>query len=72
MRMKPAFSELREEFPELKWTSINILDDPTGITQKYGVKQIPAMVVDNGSIEKACGSNIADYYRILKTTQSSQ
>jgi hypothetical protein len=71
MKMKPAFADLREEFPNLSWRSINILEDPEGITQKYGIKQIPALaVVSDKGVAKACGTNITEYYRILK--QSGQ
>lgn len=68
MRMKSAFAELREEFPSFTWRSINILEDPEGITQKYGVKQIPAMVIVNpGGIHKVVGSTISDYYKALSS-----
>jgi hypothetical protein len=68
MRMKSTFSEMREDFPEMKWTSINILDDPDGITQKFRIKQIPAMaVVRTTGVQKHVGTDITGYLKILKS-----
>jgi len=67
MRLKPAIQELKEEFNTLTWTSVDIRNDPTGITQKFGISTIPALaVVSANGVEKHSGSDVSGYYRILK------
>ena len=68
MRMKPAFAEMKEDFSDMKWTSINILDDPAGIAQQFGIKQIPAMAVIHPSgVHKHSGTDLPGYFKILKS-----
>jgi thiol-disulfide isomerase/thioredoxin len=65
--LKPVIEDLKEEFPSLKWIHVNIKDDPKGYTQKYGVKQVPAIVVDTSKgIESHSGTVAMGYYRILR------
>lgn len=67
MKLKPVIADLKEEFSTLTWTSINILNDPEGITQKYGITKIPAIVVVSAKgIDRHAGMDAAGYYRILK------
>ena len=69
--MKPVFKELEEEFSHLKFTQVNTHDDKAGLTQKYGVKVVPTLVVDSPSgVEMHSGTNAMGYYRILRNTTS--
>lgn len=70
--LKPVIEDLKEEFPSLQWIHVNIKDDPAGLTQKYGVKVVPTVVVDSKKgIESHSGTVSMGYYRILRnaTTQ---
>jgi len=68
--LKPVIYDLKEEFSDLKWIDVNIKNDPAGLTQTYGVKQVPTIVVhsDNG-VESHSGTNVIGYYRILRNAK---
>jgi len=62
-RMKPVFDELKQDFPTLSWVSIDIRNDPQGLTQKFNVKTVPSLVVNN---VLQSGTDAPSYYRLLK------
>ena len=69
----PALEDLKEEFPNVEWRSINIQNDPESLAIKFNVKFVPTMVVlryDGDGVllfqESHTGTSIAGYYRILK------
>jgi thiol-disulfide isomerase/thioredoxin len=65
--LKPVIEDLKEEFSSLQWIHVNIKDDPKGLTQKYGVKVVPTVVVDTKKgIESHTGTVAMGYYRILR------
>ena len=65
--LKPVIEDLKEEYSSLQWIHVNIKDDPRGLTQKYGVTQVPTVVVDSKKgIERHSGTVAMGYYRILK------
>ena len=71
--IKPALEDLKEEFPDVEWISINIQEDSESISLKFNVKFVPTMVVlryDSDGVllfqESHTGTSIAGYYRILK------
>jgi hypothetical protein len=65
--LKPVIEDLKEEYSSLQWIHVNIKDDPAGLTQKYGVKVVPTVVVDSKKgIESHSGTAAIGYYRILK------
>jgi hypothetical protein len=65
--LKPVIQDLKEEFSSLKWIDVNIKDDPEGLTRKYGVTQVPTVVVDSEKgIERHSGTVAMGYYRILR------
>ena len=65
--LKPVIQDLKEEFPSLQWIDVNIKDDPRGLTQKYGVKQVPTVVVHSmKGVESHSGTAAMGYYRILR------
>jgi|UniRef100_A0A6C0B2W6 thioredoxin-like negative regulator of GroEL len=64
--LKPVIQDLKEEFSSLEWIHVNIKDDPRGLTQKYGVTQVPTVVVvSKNGIERHSGTVAMGYYRIL-------
>ena len=74
--IKPALEDLKEEFPDVVWRSINIQEDPESISLKFNVKFVPTMVVlryySDGVLlfqESHTGTSIAGYYRILRNAQ---
>ena len=69
-RMKPMFEELKEDFTEFQWISVNIRDDPNGYTKKFGVSTVPALVVDTAfGPQLYSGTDTAMYYRIMRSSQ---
>ena len=72
-KMKPVFQELEEEFPTLRFCSVNIQDDYNNIAKIYGVTVVPTMVVDSPKgVEKHSGTNPMGYYRILRNATSPE
>lgn len=71
--IKPAIEDLKEEFPQFTWLSVNTHDDQQDYKSKFGVQVVPTIVVaifkDDGSImssEKHSGTAVSGYYRILR------
>lgn len=71
--IKPSIETLKEEFPEVIWVSINTHEDPNNVAKQFGVQFVPTIVVavynDEGKLvssEKQSGTNISNYYRILR------
>ena len=65
--IKPSMDDLKEEFSDVTWVSVNTHNDKEGYSQKYEVKVVPTMVVVAGnSVEKHVGTNISGYYRIIR------
>lgn len=76
--IKPALEDLKEEFPNVDWTTVNTHDDPDNLVKKFGVTVVPTVVVvaygENKKIvlmEKQTGTNMAAYYRILRNSQKA-
>lgn len=72
--IKPAVEDLKEEFASINWISVNTHDDKDNVSSKYGVTVVPTIVIEvknNAnevtSVEKQVGTNIAQYYRIIRT-----
>jgi thiol-disulfide isomerase/thioredoxin len=71
--IKPAIEDLKEEFPNVQWVSVNTIDDSKNLAQRFGVQFVPTIVVvvtdSTGKIvysEKQSGTNMAGYYRIIR------
>lgn len=71
--IKPAIEDLKEEFPQFTWLSVNTHDDQQDYKSKFGVQVVPTIVVaifkDDGSLmssEKHSGTAVSGYYRILR------
>mgnify|MGYP002654677373 CR=1 FL=1 len=72
--IKPAVDDLKEEFSQIQWISVNIQDDPQNYTGDFGVKVVPTIVVlvkdESGAIKyvgKESGTAMASYYRLIRT-----
>ena len=72
--VKPVIEDLKEEFPQYTWVSVNTHDDPKDYKSMFGVQVVPTIVVavydDSGKLmasEKTSGTNHAGYYRILRS-----
>ena len=65
--LKPVIEDLKEDFSSLRWIDVNIKDDPEGYTAKYGVKQVPTLVVvSSKGVQSHSGTAAMGYYRILR------
>ncbi len=69
-KIKPAVEELKSEFPGVTWIPVNTQDDREGYAIKYGVTVVPTIVVVSAQgtkIERHSGTQLAGYYRILRS-----
>jgi thiol-disulfide isomerase/thioredoxin len=71
--IKPAVEDLKEEFSNIQWVSVNTHDDSQNVAQRFGVQVVPTIVVvvtdSTGKVvysEKQSGTNISGYYRIIR------
>ena len=76
--IKPALEDLKEEFLNVQWVSVNTHEDSHNYSATFGVSVVPTVVVvstnQNGEIvynEKHSGTNMAGYYRILRSAIKS-
>jgi thiol-disulfide isomerase/thioredoxin len=66
--IKPAIDDLKEEFSQVEWVSINTHDDPKHVANKFGVNVVPTIVVlkNNQEIGRHSGTQMGIYYSILR------
>lgn len=71
--IKPAVEDLKEEFDQVQWISVNIQDDPNNYTEEFAVKVVPTIVVvakdSSGAFKyvgKESGTTMASYYRLIR------
>lgn len=66
--IKPAIEDLKEEFSQAKWVSINTHQDTEGYAAKHKVAVVPTIVVLKNDVEigRHSGSTIGIYYSILR------
>jgi len=66
--IKPAIEDLKEEFSQMNWVSVNTHADSQGYAQKFGVSVVPTIVVLKKDVEigRHSGSSIGIYYTILR------
>ena len=72
--IKPSIEDLKEEFPDVQWVSVNTHEDNQGFAEKFGVRVVPTIVVlvsdSSGKAvysEKHSGTTMAGYYRIIRS-----
>jgi hypothetical protein len=65
--MKPTFTDLKDDFPNFTWISVDIQNDSSGLVKKYGVTNVPSLVVDTfKGITRHTGTDSIGYFRLLK------
>ena len=71
--IKPSMADLKEEFGQVPWESVNVDTDTRGLANQFGVTSVPTMLTiardASGNIvhtERHSGTNIAGYYRIVR------
>ena len=45
MNLKPSMLEMKEEFEDVEWVSVDVRNTKTDLIQRYGVGPIPCLVV---------------------------
>ena len=67
--IKPVIEDLKEEFSNIQWISVNIQDDPDNHCEKFNVHIVPTIVAvsSSGNVDRHTGTTAAGYYRILRT-----
>lgn len=70
--IKPAIEDLKEEFPNVQWISVNTHADPDNYSGVMSVSVVPTIVVvatdpnGNVSTDRHSGTSMMGYYRILR------
>jgi len=70
--IKPAIEDLKQEFLNVQWVSVDTHNDKDNIVSRFNVQVVPTIVVTavkDGKIvysEKQSGTNMINYYRILR------
>ena len=70
--IKPAIEDLKEEFPNIQWISVNTHEDLDNHSGIMSVSVVPTIVVvtedskGNVSTERHSGTSMMGYYRILR------
>jgi thiol-disulfide isomerase/thioredoxin len=71
--IKPAIEDLKEEFSQVEWVSVNTHDDPKHLAQRLAVSVVPTIVVlkNNQEVGRHSGTTMGIYYSILRRALSS-
>lgn len=71
--IKPAIEDLKEEFSQVEWVSVNTHDDPKHLAQRLAVSVVPTIVVlkNNQEVGRHSGTSMGVYYSILRRALSS-
>jgi len=71
--IKPAIDDLKEEFDDVKWTSVNTHIDPHGLGRKMGIKVVPTIVIfrDGAEVGRHSGTNMIVYYSLIRKAKSN-
>lgn len=70
--IKPAIEDLKEEFPNVQWISVNTHEDFDNHSGVMSVSVVPTIVVvttdpnGNVSTDRHSGTSMMGYYRILR------
>ena len=71
--IKPAIEQLKLDFTDVSWESVNTHDDTKGRTVVYNVKVVPTIVVEildaNGKViggQRASGTDMMAYHRMIR------
>lgn len=71
--IKPAIEDLKEEFDDIQWVSVNTHQDNEGIAQRLGVVVVPTIVVVKNNVEvgRHSGTTMSIYYSILRKAKNA-
>lgn len=71
--IKPAVEDLKEEFDDIQWVSVNTHQDNEGIAQRLGVVVVPTIVVMKNNVEvgRHSGTTMSIYYSILRKAKNA-
>lgn len=76
--IKPTIEDLKEEFSNVQWESVDISSDRSNIASQLSVSVVPTIAVvsrdsqgNRVSVEKHSGTAVAGYYRILRNALRS-
>lgn len=66
--IKPAIEDLKEEFPQVQWVSINTHADSEGYAQRYNVAVVPTIVFlkNTQEVGRHSGSSMGIYYSLIR------
>jgi thiol-disulfide isomerase/thioredoxin len=71
--IKPAIEDLKEEFPNVLWRSVNTHNDINNASQTFQVSVVPTIVVtkDGSEVGRHSGTSMSIYYSILRKAVAS-
>jgi thiol-disulfide isomerase/thioredoxin len=71
--IKPAIEDLKEEFPNVVWRSVNTHNDINTASQTFQVSVVPTIVVtkDGSEVGRHSGTSMSIYYSILRKAVAS-
>lgn len=71
--IKPAIEDLKEEFPNVVWRSVNTHNDINNASQTFQVSVVPTIVVtkDGSEVGRHSGTSMSIYYSILRKAVAS-
>lgn len=71
--IKPAVEDLKEEFSDVQWVSINTHQDPDGVAQRLGVVVVPTIVIVKNGVEvgRHSGTTMSIYYSLLRKARAA-
>ncbi len=66
--IKPAVEDMKEEFDQVEWVSVNTQADTKGFVAKFGVRAWPTMVIlKNGQeVGRHTGTTMGIYYSLIR------
>ena len=71
--IKPAIQQLKQDFPEVSWESVNTHDDKKALTVMHNVKMVPTIIVEvrdnKGKVlggQRASGTDMMAYHRMIR------
>lgn len=70
--IKPVINELKEDYSYLKWVDVDTSVDTHGLASRFGVRQVPTMVVATPStiVGSFTGTQAMGYLTLLKKVKA--
>jgi thiol-disulfide isomerase/thioredoxin len=70
--IKPSIDDLKEEFTDVTWTSVNTHIDLNGLGKKMGIQVVPTIVVVKDGVEvgRHSGTNMILYYTLIRKARA--